>query len=284
MNDVSDASARLRSNIRTLGDLLGHTLVRQEGQSLLDLVEQVRKLSREDPSAAASLLSSSSLPEATLLARSFSIYFDLANVAEQVERTNDVLDAYRSAGSPLQRVVLEAKEMGGFTAADVDRVARNLSVRPVFTAHPTEAARRSVLLKLRRIADTLLDATLSDSAAACDFSSLVPNNWLGPKHPDKSRRDATAYEDWSELTPPGSEVWVNPPYTPIPLLRQFLERAARTASKGTSVMVLVPASVGTNWWHELVLGAGAEVEFLKGRLAYTGPHSQGAPRLGPAHW
>ncbi len=172
-----DSSAHLRANIRTMGDLLGHTLVRQEGQALLDLVEQVRKLSREDPAAAASLLGSASLPEATLLARSFSIYFDLANVAEQVERTNDVLDAYRSAGSPLQRVVLEAQEMGGFTAADVDRVARNLSVRPVFTAHPTEAARRSVLLKLRRIADTLLDATLSDAAREARLAELISLLW-----------------------------------------------------------------------------------------------------------
>ncbi len=177
MNSVPDASARLRSNIRTLGDLLGHTLIRQEGQSLLDLVEQVRKLSREDPRAAAQLLSSASLPEATLLARSFSIYFDLANVAEQVERTNDVLDAYRSAGSPLQRVVLEAQEMGGFTNADVERVARNMSVRPVFTAHPTEAARRSVLLKLRRIADTLLDSTLSDAAREARLAELISLLW-----------------------------------------------------------------------------------------------------------
>ena len=177
MNSVPDASARLRSNIRTLGDLLGHTLIRQEGQSLLDLVEQVRKLSREDPRAAAQLLSSASLPEATLLARSFSIYFDLANVAEQVERTNDVLDAYRSAGSPLQRVVLEAQEMGGFTNADVERVARNMSVRPVFTAHPTEAARRSVLLKLRRIADTLLDSTLSDVAREARLAELISLLW-----------------------------------------------------------------------------------------------------------
>jgi len=177
VNSVPDASARLRSNIRTLGDLLGHTLIRQEGQSLLDLVEQVRKLSREDPRAAAQLLSSASLPEATLLARSFSIYFDLANVAEQVERTNDVLDAYRSAGSPLQRVVLEAQEMGGFTNADVERVARNMSVRPVFTAHPTEAARRSVLLKLRRIADTLLDSTLSDVAREARLAELISLLW-----------------------------------------------------------------------------------------------------------
>lgn len=172
-----DSDARLRANIRTLGDLLGHTLVRQEGESLLELVERVRLLSREDPAAAAELLGSASLPSATLLARSFSIYFDLANVAEQVERTHDVLDAYRSSGSPLERVVAEAERLGGYTQEDVARVAQNLSVRPVFTAHPTEAARRSVLVKLRRIADTLLDSTLSDIRREERLAELIELLW-----------------------------------------------------------------------------------------------------------
>jgi phosphoenolpyruvate carboxylase len=159
-----DTAAHLRTNIRLLGDLLGETLVHQEGQGLLDLVERVRGLVRESPAAAAELLNSVSLTDATLLARSFSVYFDLANVAEQVERTIDVQSAYRSSGSPLQGVLREAERLGGFTAADVARVGANMSVRPVFTAHPTEAARRSVLLKMRRIADVLLDTSLSPDA------------------------------------------------------------------------------------------------------------------------
>ena len=151
---------RLRTNIRLLGDLLGHTLVRQEGPELLDLVEKVRALIRDDPTVAAQLLRELDLESATLLARSFSIYFDLANIAEQVERTHDVLDAYVSSGSPLAKVVTEAlspESLVRYTPEQVAQIASNMSVRPVFTAHPTEAARRSVLIKLRKIADTLMD-------------------------------------------------------------------------------------------------------------------------------
>ena len=100
----NESDLRLRTNIRLLGDLLGHTLVRQEGPELLDLVEKVRALIRDDPTVAAQILGELDLESSTLLARSFSIYFDLANIAEQVERTQDVLDAYVSSGSPLSLI------------------------------------------------------------------------------------------------------------------------------------------------------------------------------------
>lgn len=117
-------------------------------------------------------------------------------------------------------------------------------------------------------------------AAACEASTAVPDNWLGPKHPQKARRDALAFNNWASLTPPETSVWLNPPYYPPPLLRGFLERAAATAGEGVPVIALVPASTGTSWWHDLVVDAGASVEFLRGRLTFGGPHSTG----GPAPW
>jgi len=178
--EESETDLRLRGNIRLLGDLLGHTLVRQEGQELLDLVEQVRALIREDPLAATQKLRELDLDAAILLARSFSIYFDLANIAEQVERTNDVLDAYVSAGSPLAKVVkeaLSAKQRSLYSQADVTALASNMSVRPVFTAHPTEAARRSVLIKLRKIADTLMDQRVSSATRTKRLAELIDLLW-----------------------------------------------------------------------------------------------------------
>ena len=178
--EESETDLRLRGNIRLLGDLLGHTLVRQEGQGLLDLVEQVRALIREDPLAATQKLRELDLEAAILLARSFSIYFDLANIAEQVERTNDVLDAYVSAGSPLAKVVkeaLSAKQRSLYSQADVTALASNMSVRPVFTAHPTEAARRSVLIKLRKIADTLMDQRVSSATRTKRLAELIDLLW-----------------------------------------------------------------------------------------------------------
>lgn len=150
------ADARLRGEIRELGDLLGQTLARQHGASLLDLVEAVRLAVREDPRQAASLIDATDLPTATLLARAFSIYFDLANVAEQVERAREVQDRRRSQGGLLSQVATEAKAHG-VTPEKAAALAERMSIRPVFTAHPTEAARRSVLAKQRRIADLLLD-------------------------------------------------------------------------------------------------------------------------------
>lgn len=74
------SGAELRSDIRRLGDLLGETLVRQEGPDLLDLVERVRALTREDGEAAAELLGTTDLETAAKLVRAFSTYFHRAPV------------------------------------------------------------------------------------------------------------------------------------------------------------------------------------------------------------
>jgi phosphoenolpyruvate carboxylase len=177
---VEGAEIRLRREIRLLGELLGMTLVRQEGPELLDLVEEVRQLVRVDPQQATTILDAVDLPTATRLARSFSIYFDLANVAEQAERARSVRHEQAAGTGPLRSVVNSA------LAAKVDpslvsHVASVMSVRPVFTAHPTEAARRSVLLKLRRIADVLLgggtDSTEIDSAQLEQLTQYIELLW-----------------------------------------------------------------------------------------------------------
>jgi phosphoenolpyruvate carboxylase len=168
--------ARLRAHIRLLGDLLGQTLVRQEGQGLLDRVETVRLTVRSDPQEAARVLDAADLDTATKLARSFSIYFDLANVAEQVERAHDAGDDRRSRSGPLHRVVDSARA-AGVERDLVQQVASAMSVRPVFTAHPTEAARRSVLVKLRRIADILLDANASTTERSRNLAEVIDLLW-----------------------------------------------------------------------------------------------------------
>ncbi|OON75951.1 phosphoenolpyruvate carboxylase [Streptomyces tsukubensis] len=149
---AATAGAELRADIRRLGDLLGETLVRQEGPELLDLVERVRALTRSDGEAAAELLGATELETAAKLVRAFSTYFHLANVTEQVHRGRDLRDRRAADGSLLARTADRLKD------ADPDHLKNtvaHLNVRPVFTAHPTEAARRSVLNKLRRIAELL---------------------------------------------------------------------------------------------------------------------------------
>ncbi len=177
MSEVTPYESRLRAEIRELGALLGQTLARQEGQGLLDLVEEVRTLSREEPAKAAETLLAVDVATATRLARAFSIYFDLANVAEQVERSRDVFEARLAAGGPLRSVARRVREQG-IPAEQVAQLAKAMSVRPVFTAHPTEAARRSVLTKLRRLADLLLDPGLDERERATRIAEVVDLLWL----------------------------------------------------------------------------------------------------------
>ncbi|MDQ3782944.1 MAG: phosphoenolpyruvate carboxylase, partial [Actinomycetota bacterium] len=97
----------------------------------------------------------------------FSSYFYLANVAEQTNRLDQ-------QGSTAERIgwleaTVDRVIAAGLPGEVVAEVVANLQLRPVFTAHPTEAARRSILTKTTRIAgllDDTADADLTDSASA----------------------------------------------------------------------------------------------------------------------
>ena len=151
----SDNSA-LRNDVRKLGDLLGETLVRQEGLDLLNLVESVRLAVREGKTE--EVLNDLSVERIASLVRAFSTYFNLANVAEQVDRVKVLAKEKHNSGGWIGQAVtnieksLNNKE---FSTADLQKWLSNFSVRPVFTAHPTEAARRSILSKLTTISELL---------------------------------------------------------------------------------------------------------------------------------
>ncbi|ADD45435.1 phosphoenolpyruvate carboxylase [Stackebrandtia nassauensis] len=161
---LEDDDAGLRADIRRLGSLLGDSLVRQEGQQLLDLVEEIRHLVRTDAKAAAQRLAELSVDTGMNLARAFALYFHLANITEQVHRARELRRRRVRRGGWLEEAATEIKAEG----LDADRIAkaaRGLEVSPVFTAHPTEAARRSILTKLRQLAD-VLDSEAAEAALA----------------------------------------------------------------------------------------------------------------------
>ncbi|MGH8893752.1 MAG: phosphoenolpyruvate carboxylase, partial [Actinomycetes bacterium] len=155
---AGDEQAALRADIRRLGNLLGESLVRQEGPELLELVERVRRLSRsdaaDDAGALTDLLEGVDLDTAALLVRAFGTYFHLANVTEQVHRARAMQDERRHKGGWLAQTA-ERIRASGVPPTDVAELVARLAVRPVFTAHPTEAARRSTLSKRRRVAELL---------------------------------------------------------------------------------------------------------------------------------
>jgi phosphoenolpyruvate carboxylase len=150
----------LRADIRRLGAQLGESLTRQEGRELLELVEEVRVLTKSirtggDIEAGVRLetvLQDLDLGQAINLVRAFSAYFYLANVAEQTHRIGDLAmaDAGRTFADTVDRVAGAGLDPG-LVASVLDR----LELRPVLTAHPTEAVRRTLLTKLGAIANLL---------------------------------------------------------------------------------------------------------------------------------
>jgi phosphoenolpyruvate carboxylase len=160
--DIEARDAALRADIRRLGNQLGDSLVRQEGQELLDLVEEVRSITRSlrhgsragGDDALDELLADLDVVTLSTLARAFTAYFYLANVAEQSHRLDELAARTQRQRGWLERAV-DLIEAEGLDRSLVQEVIDRLELRPVFTAHPTEASRRSILTKLNAVAELL---------------------------------------------------------------------------------------------------------------------------------
>ena len=209
---IGNDGAALRADVRKLGDLLGESLVRQEGQELLELVEAVRKAVKDG--GGDDLLSTLSIEQSVQLVRAFSTYFNLANVAEQVHRARVLADARAQGGSWMAKAVdkiaaAQSAKVSGheFSTEDVNRWINELMVRPVFTAHPTEAARRSVLNKLGRVAKLLdqpsTDAQRNQLAETIDVLWQTDELRVGRPEPLDEAMNALYYlDDLFKLTIP----------------------------------------------------------------------------------
>ena len=163
----------LRRDVRLLGDTLGSVIREIAGPEAFELVEEVRRLARdrrdgrqEAEPALASRIESLDEPHATVVARAFSIFFDLVNIAEDRQRVRVLRDRERQRhplplGESLPDGIAELKQLGA-PAEDVQRVLDRLAVELVFTAHPSEAKRRSIRAKLRRMRRSLQELDTPD--------------------------------------------------------------------------------------------------------------------------
>ncbi len=166
--------APLRRDVRSLGTLLGEVLREQAGEELFAQVEALRQgtIRRRDAEArgqtdqaarhasgAMELVHSLSVDRAILLTRAFAFYFELINLAETNHRKRRRIALRLSDQAGRQRGSLEGtfNEMRrvGIGAEEAMNWLRRVLIVPVFTAHPTEAARRTVMFKRRRIGEFL---------------------------------------------------------------------------------------------------------------------------------
>ena len=174
----SDQSAKdnpLRRDVRSLGAVLGQVLVEQAGQELFESVEELRRLLiehresvRRSPEQASSsellrkaqaMVSQMDLPRAYQVTKAFATYFELTNLAETNHRKRrrraGKLDREHAPLPGSLRGTLQRMKAAGASGEQALAALGEIRITPVFTAHPTEVARQTVLLKRRRIAQQL---------------------------------------------------------------------------------------------------------------------------------
>ncbi len=166
-NRVEDAEdARLRTDIRLLGRILGDTVRDQEGDEVFDLVERIRQTSirfhRDEDKLARreleTILDGMSTADTVRIVRAFSYFSHLANIAEDQNNIRQ-MRGWGVAGGPragtLEQTLAHAKA-AGFSSADLMRFFADAQVSPVLTAHPTEVRRKSTMDREMEVA-ALLD-------------------------------------------------------------------------------------------------------------------------------
>ncbi len=206
--EVRTEDRALHEDMRYLGGVLGGVVRRLQGEPTFRAVEELRTLSRDRrrgdpgaPSLEAMLERVDALPLelAAPVARAFTLFFFLLNTAEQVHRVRRRQAYERASGSAPQpgsfRWVFEKRSASGKSAADVRELLRGLEVRPVLTAHPTEATRRTLLGLQSRLSEALIarqeaspaDRRLIEAEIETDIELL----WLT----DEVRRDRPSVLD-----------------------------------------------------------------------------------------
>jgi phosphoenolpyruvate carboxylase len=189
----------LRDDVRTLGAMVGDLIREQNGSELFELVENARlrairrREGNEKPGEELSTLVGKLDPDtASQLVRGFSTYFQMVNTAEKVHRIRRRRDylrdvrAYQPGGLEDSLIKLKAS---GKTVDDVQDLLDMMSIEPVFTAHPTESTRRTMLRKEQNIVKHLVDllnptmTPQETTAALQNIRLLATTGWQTAEHP-----------------------------------------------------------------------------------------------------
>jgi len=172
--DLKKLVPHLNDNVRLLGGLLGDAIRSQSGDTLFQMVEDVRRLSiaarsglEKQNQALHQKLAGLSSEDMYHLARAFNLFLNLSNIADQYEqlRLHKALDwdgldenserpAYQSSFCKLNNKFASILE-SGVTPEKLYKTVCKLAIEPVLTAHPTQVSRRTVSNKYLRIENIL---------------------------------------------------------------------------------------------------------------------------------
>jgi len=229
----------LSAEIRKLGRILGEIIVKLEGKPILDLEEKLRLLAKSsragDANAERALrdaVHQLTVSEAARMAMAFTVYFELVNLAEETHRVRLLRQRrraqYATPGTPPMResigAALRELKARNVPAETVQSLLDKLSIELVFTAHPTEAKRRTMLNKLQRLAqrlhnpEALIEDEITGVANPRALEREITSLWLT----DRSRtiRPEVTDEVLTGLWYFDTTLW-----QAVPLLQDELERA-----------------------------------------------------------
>jgi phosphoenolpyruvate carboxylase len=182
-----DQLAALRGKIHALGAVLGGVIRNIEGHRAFATVERLRtlaKAARAGDARAAHRLSRAvarlTPAEALHQAMAFTLYFELVNLAEENFRIS-LLRERRAAGLPRKESIAAAVAVlksAGVTAPAMQRLVDQMAIDLVFTAHPTEAKRRTILTKLAGLSEVLRRTPPGGIPSSADIAREVVSLWL----------------------------------------------------------------------------------------------------------
>ena len=244
----------LRRDVGNLGVLVGDLIREQCGDAMFDLVESVRLASirhREATDGELAELPAELDPRSeTDLIRAFSTYFQVVNLAERVHRVRRIRDWAREADAP-QPGGLEASLRiiaGSISSTDqLQAVLDQLRVEPVFTAHPTEPTRRTVLRKQQRVARRLVElmnTSLTPRETATAWASIraaITSTWQTEEHPTHRMTVSDEFEHVRFFL-------TDVIYRVVPVFYETLEEALATVFGDLAIGLRIPDVLQFGSW------------------------------------
>lgn len=230
---MNEQYSAMRGNVSMLGKLLGDTIKDALGEDILDRVETIRRLSKSSRAgneasrqALLNTLQNLSNDELLPVARAFSQFLNLANVAEQYHRISPHGEA-ASNPDALSHLFTRLKNKN-LDEAQIRQAVDNLSIELVLTAHPTEIARRTLIHKLVEV-NTCLSQLDHDDLADYErhqimrrLRQLVAQSW----HTDEIRKNRPTPIDEAKW---GYAVVENSLWEGVPaFLREFNEQLEKS--------------------------------------------------------
>ncbi len=205
-----DKDQALRDDVRTLGTMVGDLIKEQGGDELFEFVENARRRSirrreeNEKPGEELAKLVENLDPDLALqVIRSFSTYFQMVNTAEKVHRIRRRREYLREVGhyqpGGFEDTLVKLKA-SGMTVDELQELIDTLSIEPVFTAHPTEPTRRTILRKeqnlVRYLVDLLNPTMTAQETHAClaNIRLLITTGWQTDEHPSEQMTVADELE------------------------------------------------------------------------------------------